>query len=52
MVIAELVEAAEGQVEHRPVERPLLDPELVEEAFEVMGQPIDGRQSPSPPTPP
>ena len=41
MVVAQLVETAEGQVERRPVERSLLAPELVEEALEVMRQPID-----------
>ena len=38
VVVAQVVEAAEGQVEHGPVERPLLAPELVEQALEVVGQ--------------
>ena len=41
MVIAQFVEAAKRQVQYRPVEGSLLDPELIEQALEVMGQAID-----------
>ncbi len=41
MVIAQLIKAAKGQVEQRPVQRPLPGSKLVEQAFEIVSQPID-----------
>ena len=46
MIVAQLVEAAEGQVQSRPVERPLLAPELFEEALKVVRQLIDRLRTP------
>ncbi len=41
VIVAEAVEAAEAEVEKRPVQGPLTAPELVEEGFQVVGQLLD-----------